>query len=365
MKVLTGACVSNHEPSSTLCRAGSPGQLCDEPEFCDGIGNCPADAPKANGTVCRAASAGQECDAVEVCNGVGFQCPGDGVLGNGTPCRAQAGGCDIAEVCNGSSSDCPTDAIQPSGTICRADAGECDVAEQCDGATKPCPVDGFEPNGTSCTDDGLFCSGDEECQNGSCVGDGDPCTVGTCDENTDQCIAAGCESAPLAGCRTALKSILVIKDKSPDTKDKLIWKWLKGTTTSQSEFADPINSADYTLCIYTPQGLVSESVVPPSTTLWSTISTKGYKYKDKPGSQDGITKIILKGNVNPNKSKALVKGKGTNLDDIPDATNPTVDLDLPVKVQLVNEDNGICFEADYGPADIKKNVPGKFKAKKQ
>ena len=106
-------------------------------------------------------------------------------------------------------------------------------------------------------------------------------------------------------------------------------------------------------------------MVPPGGGLWSPISTKGYKYKDKPGTNSGITKVILKGNQNPNKAKALVKGKGLNLDDIPDATDTTKDLDLPVKVQLVNEDNGKCFEANYGMADIKKNVPGKFKAKKQ
>ena len=42
-----------------------------------------------------------------------------------------------------------------------------------------------------------------------------------------------------------------------------------------------------------------------------------------------------------------------------------VDLDLPVKVQVVNEDNGICFESEFLAGDIKKNVPGKFKGKAQ
>jgi hypothetical protein len=51
--------------------------------------------------------------------------------------------------------------------------------------------------------------------------------------------------------------------------------------------------------------------------------------------------------------------------DLPTATNPALDLDLPVKVQLVNEDNGECFESDFTSTDIKKNVPGKFKGKAQ
>jgi hypothetical protein len=201
----------------------------------------------------------------------------------------------------------------------------------------------FVADDTPCTDDGLFCTGDEECQSGMCVGEGDPCTMGSCDETTNQCLAVGCEAAPLAGCDTsALKSILVVKDKSPDSKDKLIWKWLKGTAV-QGDFADPVNTADYTLCIYTPQGLVSESVVPPAGGKWSAISTKGYKYKDT-GTNDGVTKIIVKSNSSPGKTKAQVKGRGANLPDIGPASNPALDLDLPVKVQLVNEDNGGKFK---------------------
>ena len=49
--------------------------------------------------------------------------------------------------------------------------------------------------------------------------------------------------------------------------------------------------------------------MPPSLSKWSVIGTKGYKYKDKPGSEDGIQKVIVKGSTS-NKSKALVKGKG-------------------------------------------------------
>jgi hypothetical protein len=369
-----GVCEPNHEPITTECRAASPGQLCDEPENCDGAGNCPADLPKANGVECRAASLGQDCDEAEVCDGVLFQCPPDVPKDLGDVCRPAAGDCDVQEECDGESFDCPPDTIRPDGFVCRADAGECDIAEECDGVTTACPANAFEDDGTSCTDDGLHCTGVEECQGGSCVGDGDPCTVGVCDEVTNQCIAAGCETAPLAGCRLAGKSILVIKDNSDNTKDKLVYKWLKGALPSvQADYADPTDTADYTLCIYTGASptLVAEADVAPGGTCsgadcWKPISTKGYKFKDKPGTQDGVTKIILKSNANPGKSKALVKGKGTNLPDIPDAAgHPTVDLDLPVKVQLVNEDNGNCWQSDFDTGDIKKNVPGKFKGKAQ
>jgi hypothetical protein len=194
-----------------------------------------------------------------------------------------------------------------------------------------------------------------------------------CDENTDQCIAAGCEAAPLAGCRQAGKSILVLKDNTDDSKDKLVYKWLKGAIPSvQADYADPVTTADYTLCVYTGASdtLVAEAAVPPNNLCagvpcWKAISDKGYKFKDKAGTNDGVTKVILKSNSNPGKSKALVKGKGTGLPDFPAASNPALDLDLPVLVQLVNEDNGNCFESEFDTGDIKKNVPGKFKGKAQ
>jgi hypothetical protein len=45
---------------------------------------------------------------------------------------------------------------------------------------------------------------------------------------------------------------------------------------------------------------------------------------------------------------------------LPDPIN-TMELTLPVKAQLVNHDNGICFEANY--TTFKKNTTAQFKAK--
>ena len=70
-------------------------------------------------------------------------------------------------------------------------------------------------------------------------------------------------------------------------------------------------------------------MVPPGSTDWQELSTKGYKYST--GSADGITKVLLKGS-DRDRSKVLVKGKGT---DLPDLTLPISPL---VTVQLVNSD---------------------------
>jgi len=168
-----------------------------------------------------------------------------------------------------------------------------------------------------------------------------------------------CASAPAAGCRTALKSILVVKDGGVNsTKDKIVWKWVKGQTTPTVDFADPLATASYALCVYSNGALVGESLVGPGPG-WSAISTKGFKFLDKNGAQDGIQKIILKAST-ANKSKALVKGKGANLTDI------VPPLTLPVVVQLVNSDNGLCFQGDFlNAGDVKKNAAGLFKGKNQ
>jgi hypothetical protein len=104
--------------------------------------------------------------------------------------------------------------------------------------------------------------------------------------------------------------------------------------------------------------------VPPSASLWKPLGSKGYKYKDPAGSQDSIQKIILKGSTQM-KSKVLVKGKGGGLPDLPPASNPALALDLPVRVQVVNQSNSICFEGTFDSADVKKNQPDKFKGKAQ
>lgn len=169
-----------------------------------------------------------------------------------------------------------------------------------------------------------------------------------------------CGNTPTGGCKTAMKSIFIVKDKTPDSKDKLIWKWIKGQPTNTADFADPLSTANYALCIYagSTNALIADLLVPPGAG-WSNISTKGFKYRDKTAPlPSGIQKVILKAHI-LDKSKALVKGKGDNL---PTITPP---LSLPVTVQLVNSDTGVCFEGMYDTLDLKKNQTGLFKAKAQ
>ena len=302
-------CEGNDEPTSVECRAASAGQACDAAEFCDGVGNCPADAPATSGTECRAAAGA--CDVAETCDGSSFDCPAIDAKSTSV-CRPSAGVCDLPDSCDGINDDCPVlDAKSTAECRPAAPANPCDVAENCDGVANACPANGFQPNSTPCSD-GQFCNGAETCQTGICTPGGDPCPE-FCDEGSDMCLASSCASSPLAGCRPAGKSLLLIKNKvGDDAKDRLVWKWIKGQATSQIEFADPTTTASYGLCIYDGgSSLIGTMDVPPSPN-WTPISDKGYKYLDLTSSQDGAFKIKLKGSTQP-KSKALVKGRGVQL----------------------------------------------------
>ncbi|MGH3641855.1 MAG: hypothetical protein ACRDUX_22825 [Mycobacterium sp.] len=143
---------------------------------------------------------------------------------------------------------------------------------------------------------------------------------------------------------------------SDDSKDKLIWKWLKGAGTTLGELGTPNALTEYTLCLYA--GTSSAALtIPAGAPSWQTLGSTGFKFKSANGLPDGAQKVILKSGA-AGKAKALVKGKGTYL---PDTLAPA--LTLPVTVQLVNDSNSTCFEAVYNSGAVIKNTATQFKAK--
>jgi hypothetical protein len=365
-----GTCPPNDAPGKTgvVCRAGS-GDLCDASETCTGTpgATCPAnDAPGKAGLVCRAGS-GDLCDVSETCSGApGATCPADDAPGKaGTVCNPGSGdSCDPAETCTGvPGAACPTDTVASAATTCRAAAGVCDIAETCPGvADQPCPADAKVPDGTGCSD-GLFCNGAETCQAGVCADHDNPC-LAQCDEGTQRCLAS-CPPAPVAGCRTAAKTLLLLRDKTPDSKDGLLWKWLKGQSTSIVDFGQPDATTDYALCIYRAGGaaLLTDAVVHRDAQSWRLLSGTGYSYLSPSGAQDGIQRILLKGKPN-DRSKLFWKGKGAALPDLAPGALPLPSADFPVIVQLFNTATGVCFESTFSEADAQRNHADQLKLKR-
>jgi hypothetical protein len=281
------------------------------------------------------------CDDELFCNGTD-SCSGGSCGHSGDPCT---GGTECADACNEGADNC----FDTAGTACTADGNVC-TDDECDG-TGGCGVNNSDP-----CEDGLFCNGAESCQGGLCQAGTAPC-VSSCDEGGNACLAGNCPLAPQS-CRTAQKSLLLIKDSDDDGRDKLVWKWLKGQATSQTEFGDPTDSAEYSFCLYAASTLIAEASVPAGTN-WDALGDKGYKYSDGGGSASGIQKILVKGS-DENNAKVVLKGRGDNLPDLLQA----IPLSEPVIVQLINAETEICWGGAYaGGAQVIRNEDGRFKGK--
>jgi hypothetical protein len=175
-----------------------------------------------------------------------------------------------------------------------------------------------------------------------------------------------CAPTPVVGCRapaTAQKALLAIKKYSENDKDKLVWKWLKGSATSKADFGNPLSDTSYAFCVYDgAANLVMTSVAIGGDSChhgvpcWQETAT-GFKYKDGDNSPSGPQKMLLKAGAD-GSAKIIWKGKGSDLDP------PSPPLSQPVTVQLVNT-VGVCWEAVYS-APALKNVggsPAQFKDK--
>ncbi|MGH7785373.1 MAG: hypothetical protein ACRERC_00815 [Candidatus Binatia bacterium] len=213
--------------------------------------------------------------------------------------------------------------------------------------------------GDPCSD-GNACTTNDACNaSAACAGGAPPdcdddnlCTEDSCDED-DGCI----NDATPRSCRASGKSLLLIKDHDDDTKDSLVWKFIKGDATDAADFGDPAAGTDYALCLYsgTAASLVGRAEIAAGPSWIATAS--GFKYSDPVAT--AVRKALLKGGAQ-GKSKALVKGKGTGLPDV-DLTA----LAEPVRAQLVNSDtesSGVCWETAYSAAEIA-NDGSKFKGK--
>jgi hypothetical protein len=172
-----------------------------------------------------------------------------------------------------------------------------------------------------------------------------------------------CPPVPRVGCKDTAqpgRSVVVLRDRTPDTKDSLTWKWTKGATTPKSEFGSPNTTTDYAICIYdSERGLVLAATAPADSTCrgkpcWSE-NRSGFKYKDPDATPDGLTRIALREGLQPGRARILVRGKGENL------PMPTLPLTQPVTVQLANE-LGACWEATYLPP-ASRNQADQFKDK--
>jgi hypothetical protein len=159
-----------------------------------------------------------------------------------------------------------------------------------------------------------------------------------------------CPPAPSAGCSAGPKGKIIVKKHSSDSsKDKMIWKW-QGGTLAPVDIPSPIVQTDLAVCLYDQSGDLTGAALPKGA-LWSATGSGNLKFKDPSGTTLGIQKI----NIKFSKPLISVKAKGSALN------LPALPLSTPVTAQLVNLDNGLCWESTF--PSFTASDGGKFKAK--
>lgn len=219
-----------------------------------------------------------------------------------------------------------------------------------------------------CSDDNL-CNGVETCDTPSAMcqsgaapncNDSNPCTQDSCDPSLG-CVNAG---TPMPACATSAKAkLLLVRNVANETKDKVFFNWIKGTTLF-AEFGDPAATTAYSLCVYDDAGAVLGMTAPPGgdcggKPCWKQLGREsnpnGWLYKDrrKPAPNDGMTLIKTKAS-DVGKAKLLVKGARETVPPF----DLTGGLTLPVTAQVVTSDGPICWEAVFTTS--RKNDGAKF-----
>lgn len=177
----------------------------------------------------------------------------------------------------------------------------------------------------------------------SCDTDADPCTTDACNA-VGQCThdfpaVAGCANA---GIRRA--PVTLVAGPEP----KLAWRW-RGTVTDQFDFGPPTSTSDLTVCIGDTAGHLFLSATAPQGGLcdgapcWVP-KTGGYDYRDRDRTPEGIEKIVLRASPVPGKARIKVKARGANMSVV------APPYAAPVRVRLVRNDTGACWEGAYSSA---------------
>jgi len=169
----------------------------------------------------------------------------------------------------------------------------------------------------------------------------------------------GCPALPSSGCAVptevgASQLKLTLND---DGRDKLAWKWTKGTETTPADIGSPAGGDDFALCLYDSIGgvgrLLLERDAPGAATCrgdrpcWKE-SNRGATYRDSRLLHGAIKKLAVRAGTG-GKAKVTLAAGG------PALQPPTLpfSLDPWMRLQLRNVANGRCWEAQFTNAEVR------------
>lgn len=168
-----------------------------------------------------------------------------------------------------------------------------------------------------------------------------------------------CQPMRETSCRSSLHGALEVRDVAADEKDALVWKWLRGATTTAADFGAPTTSTHYALCLYRGElsALVGEVALLPGAS-WTSRGAKGFGYENAARAPHGVKTASLASGV-AGKAKVVLKAKGTSL---PEGLLPLGPA--PIVAQLVRADTMGCFTTVFDGAQVVKDDGVVFKAKR-
>jgi hypothetical protein len=186
---------------------------------------------------------------------------------------------------------------------------------------------------------GMICAGVSP---GDPCDDGDPCTT------DDRCTDGLCvdQAAPPLGCRKPAvsgKSLLELENRTPDTRDRVKWKWRKGQATAKAEFGSPTTTDGYALCLSDRFGVALAATVAGGGMCGGKACWRerkwGFEYRSSTLDPDGIAQILLKQGLEDGRAQITVKGKGELL------AMPVPALTSSATARLTNLATGACWES--------------------
>lgn len=207
------------------------------------------------------------------------------------------------------------------------------------------------------TFDGSCGAGNEDCD------DGNPCTIDTCPAD-DHCENAGAP-LPSVSCLVSPRTKLKISNSDDPNRDKLQWQWLKGAAVVQADLGDPASTTDYALCIYDSTGgvssLATSLALPAGSAGWRNLDPGGWKWIDRSGQHDGLTRFEMRTGV-LGKSRVKLKAAGVSLPlPTPVSMSELLDADTEVVVQLLSSE-GTCWTSTFDAGAIGRNTTTTFNA---
>ena len=161
--------------------------------------------------------------------------------------------------------------------------------------------------------------------------------------------AATCGPTPATGCHAGAPGtgLLILLNYPNPTRDELTWRWNRGDQTTLAELGDPLTSTSYAFCLYDasagPQPL-SNLAVPAGgfcsrKPCWKKLRN-GFKYQSRLYTPDGVFGLRLKA-AGPGAATVRLGAAG------PVFVMPPIPFTPPVVVQLLNTENGACWQATY------------------